>query len=340
MYHQRRNNRRRLGNQSTLRRACKKRQRAIRVHQRRMGTLLVRRTYRYRRRKISYVCRKQRSYRVLALLVLIPTLVFGYRFTTANLADIMTSEKQCEESDCSSSSPNTISSSSDVIVEDEEAYTQSKPYKPIEFFTTTVTAVESTTTAVTQNSTNTSTVSTSQQIQQNTTSSSTTEVSNSSIATTSTTIENVNVSRDMNLSIRTGLSKKDFVTLVNNVKYFKGTAIQSNAGFIWECCKTYNVNEIFMLAVFAQESGWGKDKKHIATNNYGSMMHGGKLIQYASAQEGMEANIKHLGKNYLSKDGKFYNGPTLDGVKTKYCPTDPWTEGVYGCMLKILNFSK
>lgn len=336
MYHRRRNNRR-LGNQSTLRRARKKRQRAIRVQQRRKGVLLANR--RYRRRKTSYVCRKRKSCRLLVLLVLIPTLVFGYRFAFANLADITASKEQSEESVCSGSS-------SDIIVEDEEKYTQSKPYKSIEFFTTTVTVVEGTTTAVTQNSTNTSTVSTSQQTQQNTTSSPTTEVSNGSIAATnsttatSTIIENVKIMRDMNLSIRTGLSKKDFITLVNNVKYFKGTAIQSNAGFIWECCKTYNVNEIFILAVFAQESGWGKDKKHIATNNYGSMMHGGKLIQYASAQEGMEANIKHLGENYLSKNGRFYNGPTLDGVKTKYCPTDPWTEGVYGCMVKILGFSK
>lgn len=326
-YHQRRNNRRHLGILSALRGTYKKKKRTtIHTKKRLRRTLLVRRMHRYRRKKISYVCRKRRLYRELALLILISTLVFGYRFTTANLSNNF---------------------SPGVIVEDDEAYTQSKQYKPIEFFTITATTavetttVESTTTVVTQNSTNT--VSTSQQThqtQQSTTNSTTTEVFVSSTIVTSTTIKNVSVSKNMDLSIRTGLSKEDFIILVNNVKYFKGTAIQSNAGFIWECCKTYNVNEIFILAVFAQESGWGKDKKHISTNNYGSMMHGGKLIQYASAQEGMEANIKHLGRNYLSKDGKFYNGPTLDGVKTKYCPTDPWTEGVYGCMVKILNFSK
>ncbi len=152
-----------------------------------------------------------------------------------------------------------------------------------------------------------------------------------------TKIEDVKISFDMDVSKTTGLSKEDFIYLVQNMKYDKTGILEKNAGWIWECCKKYSVNEIFVLGICGIESGWCSASQHQNTHNYSSLMSHGKLISYASDEAGFEAMIKLLGQKYLTPGASLYHGATITGVGQCYCNTTTWPKKVYTCMQQVFQ---
>lgn len=150
-------------------------------------------------------------------------------------------------------------------------------------------------------------------------------------------IKDVKISKGMDLTIRTGLSKEDFIKLIAKVKYDTSGFFEVNAGTIYDLCEKYSINEIFFCGLISAESGWNIASNHRRTYNYISLMKNGKLIQYSSVNEGLEVAAKKLHYNYLTPGGKFYHGKTLNGVKTKFCPaSSTWVDLVYGRMKQII----
>lgn len=150
-------------------------------------------------------------------------------------------------------------------------------------------------------------------------------------------LEDVKISFNMDVSKTTGLSKSDFITLVQNMKYDRTKILAKNAGWIWECCQKYNVNEIFVLGVCGIESAWCSAPQHQRTHNYSSLMNKGKLIPYASDEAGFEAMIQLLGQRYLTPGASFYHGSTITGVGTCYCNPNSWPKKVYTCMQQVFQ---
>lgn len=155
-------------------------------------------------------------------------------------------------------------------------------------------------------------------------------------------IEEIEISRDMDLTQTTGISREDFCQLLAEFKYDYDGFYEKNAGLIWDLSQTYQVNEIFICGVFALESYYGSNEKHIAAHNYGSMMNRkGKLIQYESDEEGIEANFKLFANSYLNPEGKYYKGVTLDSIGDTYCPPTTkcpsWAGKVYKCMQMFIE---
>ena len=141
----------------------------------------------------------------------------------------------------------------------------------------------------------------------------------------------------MDVSKTTGLSKEDFIYLVQNMRCDTTGILGKNAGFIWECCQKYSVNEIFVLGICGIESGWCTAPQHQNTHNYSSLMTGGHLIPYSSDEEGFEAMIKLLGERYLRPGASFYHGATITGVGQCYCNPTTWPQKVYVCMQQALR---
>lgn len=152
-----------------------------------------------------------------------------------------------------------------------------------------------------------------------------------------TKLEDVRISFDMDVSKPTGLSKEDFITLVQNMKYDRTGILEKNAGFIWECCQKYNVNEIFVLGICGIESAWCSAPQHQNTHNYSSLMSGGRLIPYPSDEAGFEAMIQLLGQRYLTPGASFYHGSTITGVGRCYCNPNSWPKKVYTCMQQVFQ---
>jgi hypothetical protein len=150
-------------------------------------------------------------------------------------------------------------------------------------------------------------------------------------------IKDVKISKNMDLTVRTGLSREDFIKLIAGVKYDTSGFFEENAGTIYDLCEEYSINEIFFCGLISAESGWNIASNHRSTHNYISLMKNGKLIKYSSVYEGLEVAAQKLHNNYLTPGGKFYHGKTLSGVKTNFCPaSSTWVDLVYGRMKQIV----
>lgn len=151
------------------------------------------------------------------------------------------------------------------------------------------------------------------------------------------TIEEIKISKDMDLTQRCGISKEDFKTLMTNLKSDTSGFFEENSDIIYDLCEKYEINEIFFCGLIAAESGWKISSNHRNTNNYISMMSGGKLIRYSTQEEGLEAAAKLLHNRYLTEGGSCYYGKTLSAVQKRFCPnSSTWVNLVYGCMNVIV----
>ena len=164
----------------------------------------------------------------------------------------------------------------------------------------------------------------------------TTKKENKKSTTKTVSISKVKISKSMNLTKRTGLSRKDFIKLMSGVRADTSGFFEKNAGKIYDLCEKYSINEIFFCGLISAESGWNIASNHRRTHNYISLMRDGKLISYSSVNEGLEVAAQKLHYNYLTPGGKFYHGKTLAGVKTCFCPSSSWVGLVYGRMRQIL----
>ena len=150
----------------------------------------------------------------------------------------------------------------------------------------------------------------------------------------------VSISKGMDLTKRTGLSKEQFKKLIKNVPQDSSKFFYNNADIIYDLCANYQINEIFFCGLISAESGWNIAGNHRKTHNYVSLMSGGKLIHYSSTSEGLTVAAKVLHNNYLTPKGKFYGGKTLAGVQKKYCPSGSWIGLVYGRMNDVARAAK
>lgn len=151
-------------------------------------------------------------------------------------------------------------------------------------------------------------------------------------------LQDVKISKDMDLTVRTGLSRDDFIKLIAGVKADTSGFFEENAGLIYDLCEEYSINEIFFCGLISAESGWKIEQNHRVTYNYISLMKDGKLLRFSSVEEGLREAASKLHTNYLSKGGKFYFGKTLAAVKTRFCPeSSTWVNLVFGRMKQIIK---
>lgn len=151
-------------------------------------------------------------------------------------------------------------------------------------------------------------------------------------------IEEITISKDMDLTERCNISREDFIILMAGVRADTSGFFAENAGLIYDICEKYSLNEIFFCGLISAESGWNIAGNHRRTHNYISLMNGGGLIQFSSVEEGLEKAAATLHNNYLTPGARFYYGKTLAAVRTRFCPVNPnWTNLVYGRMEQIVK---
>ena len=153
--------------------------------------------------------------------------------------------------------------------------------------------------------------------------------------------KDVTISKNMDLTKRTGLLKEDFKKVIKNLKQDTSKFFYNNADTIYDLCEKYQINEFFFCGLISAESGWNIASNHRNTHNYISLMSKGKLIKYSSTQEGLEVAAKKLHQNYLTPGGKFYSGKTIAGVQKRFCPASTtWDDLVYSGMKYMLAAAK
>ena len=91
----------------------------------------------------------------------------------------------------------------------------------------------------------------------------------------------------------------------------------------------YGVNAVFLAALAAFESGWGR---HCFRENN---IFGWGRKSFETKSECIDFVASKIAQHYLSEDGKYYHGMNLYGVNRSYNGSDVWVENVAAIMSKI-----
>ena len=143
-------------------------------------------------------------------------------------------------------------------------------------------------------------------------------------------IEQMDYSMDMGKPC--GLSKEDFVKLMEELPYDYTGFYSRNAEFIWEMEQEYQVNAIFYCGIVAQEGGWARYAA--APNNYTGYMGISGYASFESEEAGIEATFKLLDEGYISKGLN-----TLSNIAPVYVgySGSTWDSKVYSAMKMIVS---
>jgi beta-N-acetylglucosaminidase len=161
----------------------------------------------------------------------------------------------------------------------------------------------------------------------------------------------VNINMELNKS--SGLTLNDYKTIFTGLSNDIYGVFESNYQVFYNMDKQYNINGIFLAALAIHESSWGtseiaQDKKNLF--GYGSYDETpySSSFEFETYEEGIETVAKSLVKYYINPvgtkiyDGEtasawYYNGPTLEGVNTRYASDSTWYTKVYSYMETLYN---
>lgn len=93
--------------------------------------------------------------------------------------------------------------------------------------------------------------------------------------------------------------------------------------------RKYGVNAVFLAAVSALESGWGR---HCFRENNIFGWSGKSFSSKSACIDFVASKIK---QNYLSENGKYHRGKTVSAVNVCYNGNSFWEEKVLGIMVMI-----
>ena len=163
----------------------------------------------------------------------------------------------------------------------------------------------------------------------------------------------IKVNINMELNKPSGLTLNDYKKIFTGISSDTNKIFQNNYAVFYNMEKKYNVNGIFLASMAIHESGWGtsqiaSDKKNLF--GYGSYDETPYESSYdfSDYSEGIETVAKSLAKYYLNPAGTkisggetaaawYYNGPTLEGVNTRYASGKEWHKKVYSYMELLYN---
>ena len=156
----------------------------------------------------------------------------------------------------------------------------------------------------------------------------------------------VNIGMELNKS--SGLTLKDYEKIFTNIPNDQNKIFQDNYQVFYNMEKKYNINGIFLASIAIHESGWGtsniaKDKNNLFGYGAYDETPYESSLDFDSYADGIETVAKSLVKYYLNPAGTkiydgetasgwYYNGPTVEGVNTRYASDENWHTKVYSYM--------
>lgn len=150
---------------------------------------------------------------------------------------------------------------------------------------------------------------------------------------------------DMNKSVSfnsNDVSQPSGVTVYHMKKALLGTAMHSFAEAFVQAEQEYGVNAFFLAGVVALESGWAKSERarNGSNNLTGHAVYNDTSVgtYFSSYTECVLITARDIARDYLSPNGIYNNGLSVDGVNTKYSASADWdikvTEIAYSLLSK------
>ena len=157
----------------------------------------------------------------------------------------------------------------------------------------------------------------------------------------------------MELNEPSGLTLNDYKKIFTGLSSDKNNIFQDNYQVFYNMEKKYNLNGIFLASMAIHESAWGtsqiaQDKKNLFGYGAYDDTPYDSSYEFSTYSEGIETVAKSLVKYYLNPAGTkiydgetaagwYYNGPTLEGVNTRYASDKDWHTKVFSYMDMLYN---
>lgn len=106
-----------------------------------------------------------------------------------------------------------------------------------------------------------------------------------------------------------------------------GTGLYSCSQDYLDAEELYGVNTLLLISITALESGWGNSRLAKEKNNLsGFMAYNIETFEnaktFSSKRESILKTAELLSVNYLNKDGRYYNGTSVECINKRYCTLD------------------
>lgn len=128
---------------------------------------------------------------------------------------------------------------------------------------------------------------------------------------------------------------------VEEIKFIlRGTKLYDLAQDFYDAEQKYGVNSFFIIGLCAEESGWGTSRRAVFDNNltgFGVYSNDSEGINSGTKRENIMLTSKTLKNNYLTENGKFYNGTSIDAVSMRYCKSDTWASKITNIGNNLIN---
>lgn len=127
------------------------------------------------------------------------------------------------------------------------------------------------------------------------------------------------------------VTTKSHITTQQLKNVLSGTGLEDFADTYVKIEQRYGVNALAICSISALESGWGTSERAIKDHNYtgfGVYSAAAEGINAESGEENLIMTAKHLYNNYLQKDGKYYEGLSLEAINKHYCVGNEWHKKV------------
>ena len=144
------------------------------------------------------------------------------------------------------------------------------------------------------------------------------------------------ISPEMDISKTSGISKADFIFLLNNCKYDSSGILKENANIIWEECQKRQLNEFAIVGIIATESFWANPEKSYLAENKKNIMSikndDGQYKTYDTYTECIVDVMRLLQEEYISEEGRYHTGGKLNLIADTYSENGlEWSSLVSEC---------
>lgn len=130
------------------------------------------------------------------------------------------------------------------------------------------------------------------------------------------------INPQMDISKTSGISKTDFVFLLNNCKYDSTGILKENANIIWEECQKRQLNEFAIVGIIAAESFWANPEKSNLAENKKNIMSvkndDGQYKTYETYTDCILDALRLISEEYVSDEGRYHTGGRLDLIADTY----------------------
>lgn len=123
-------------------------------------------------------------------------------------------------------------------------------------------------------------------------------------------------------------------------KLLENTGLENLGESFYKTEENYGINSVFLISLAMLESGNGysriaTEKNNLFGYNSNDSNPYGDSFAFETKEDCIDYVADSIKRNYLSSDGKFFNGYSIEAMNINYCSKDNWHEQIKDIMYNL-----